>query len=174
MRLQSVPLYKISDFLKSKGPDHYIPPTTICRNIAEALAKGPPDEFEQTAAEQQAERWGGKLDLNLEHELIGQFVLQRRRLDILRKQEEARRIDNPNHLDKRIKPETELLLLIARQLRDMSISPAEAQREYLDALEQEGGRELELSQDAEDVLTDLVINGDLRMSSSLIEAAEDA
>jgi hypothetical protein len=56
----------------------------------------------------------------------------------------------------------------------MSISPAEAQREYLDALEQEGGRELELSQDAEDVLTDLVINGDLRMSSSLIEAAEDA
>jgi hypothetical protein len=53
MRLQSVPLYKISDFLKSKGPDHYIPPTTICRNIAEALAKGPPDEFEQTAAEQQ-------------------------------------------------------------------------------------------------------------------------
>lgn len=157
MRMQGVNYHRIEKWLEQQGKEHRIPASTICRNTKHL-------EINLPYAEEMAERWGGRIDLDLARELAGQIVLQRTRVDRLQKQEDATQQGNPKYSDKRIRSERELLTIMIKELHAMMKNPLEAAMEAV-AADQQG--KVDMSQDAQEKVAEMILNGEIKLSADL-------
>lgn len=167
MRLQGINYQAIEKWLVKQGPDHRIPASTLCRNLKSL-------EVNLPYAEELAEKYGGRIDLDLGRELAGQIIQQRNRLDNLQRQEikvQTEGVDggkpNPRYLDKRIKPERELLASLIKDLHGMMKSPLEAAEE---ALQADQMVEVSMTEDGRAVLRDMILSGDLKLGAEEVFA----
>lgn len=160
MRLQGINYHAIEKWLTKQGPEHRVPASTLCRNLKNINVDLP-------YAEELAEKYGGRIDLDLARELAGQIIQQRSRVDNLQRQEvkiQTEGLDgqkpNPRYLDKRIKPERELLASLIKDLHGMMKSPLEAAEE---AVQAEAVAGVTMSEDGESVLREMILSGDLKL-----------
>ena len=122
MRMQGINFRSIEEWLIEQGPEHRISAATLCRNLKQSKMV-----VELNKAEELAEQWGGRIDLDLVREISGQILLQRKRVDKLQVREEKRQAGGEiNYLDKRIRQERALLVEMVKTLFSMMKTPLEA------------------------------------------------
>lgn len=155
MRMQGVPPQKIEEWLKAQGPEYRIPATTIWRNTKNL-------EFSVSYIEELAERWGGRIDLDLGRELAGQIIQQRNRIDSLQRDEVEKQKKNPRYLDRRIRGERELLTLMIKEMYGLMKDPMAA---ALEALAADSTIEVEMTTDGQKLLEQMLLDGDLKIGS---------
>lgn len=158
MRLQGVPYQKIAEWLEEQGKEHRIPIATLWRNFKQTKMR-----IELPYAEEIAERWGGTIDLDVGRELAGQVMLQRMRVDKLVKAEARKQETSPTYLDKRIRFEMEVMNDMMRNLHGMMKDPVDAANERAKADAIKGGTQpIAMSQDAEKLMEDMILSGDIK------------
>lgn len=160
MRLQGINYGAIEKWLVKQGLEHRIPASTLCRNMKHL-------QVELPYAEELAEKYGGRIDLDLGRELAGQIIQQRARVDNLQRNEILIQTEglngqqpNPRYHDKRIKPERELLASLIKDLHGMMKSPLEAAEEAMQADAVAG---VEVSEDGEAVIREMILSGDIKL-----------
>lgn len=159
--LHGSPYLKIEKWLVDRGPEHRIPSPTIFRNFKEVkrLVTLP-------FAEEQAERFGGVIEIDISREMAGLILAQRERIDkLLRREQFQQKSANPDYHDHRIRKEMELQL---EQLKTAA--------EYLDKLEDQrhddpleqiieaGG--LVIAPEVESALTDMLLHGEIAVKKA--------
>jgi hypothetical protein len=155
MRMQGVAHHKIEKWLNDQGPEHRIPASTIFRNTRNM-------EIDLPLAEEMAQRWGGRIDVDLGRELAGQMLAQRNRIDSLQRAEAQAQKGNPRYLDRRIRVERELLMFIIKDMYAMLKNPLEA---AMEALQADGLVAVEMTDDGKKLLEQMLIDGDLKIGS---------
>ena len=162
MRMQNIPFRAIEDWLIEQGPQHRISSATLWRNL-----KNTKINVKLTHAEEVAEQWGGEVYLDLQHELSQQILTQKGRIDDLVRTEKERQKENPKYIDRRISREMVALKDMVKTLHGISKSPLDATK---DAIKAEGERKaaagVSLSEDAEAVIVQLIVNGDLKIGGT--------
>jgi len=153
MRMQGVNYHAMERWLIEQGQEQRIPASTIFRNM-----KG--IEVNLPYAEQLAERWGGRIDLDLSRELAGQLIAQRMRVDKLQRQEEKLQETNARYLDKRLRGERELLASLIKDLHGMMKNPMEA---AIEAMQADALTTMSISEDASALVTEMILNGEIKL-----------
>lgn len=156
MRMQGMHFRAIEDWLIEQGPEHRISAPTIWRNLRKTKLR-----VELPYAEELAEQWGGRFDIDLSRELTGQVYSQRQRVDKLQRLEKSRQEKHPGYFDKRILKERQLLSDLIARLHGMMKSPLEAAEEVIRARGLLGKNKLKVSEDAASLLTRMILDGDL-------------
>lgn len=105
MRMQGIPFQKIEDWLIEQGKQYRIAAPTLQRNFAKTGIR-----IELPAAEQIAERWGGRMDIDIQREVQGLILLQKGRVSELVNREKQKQITNPGYFDRRVRQEMAELL----------------------------------------------------------------
>jgi len=166
MRMQGIAFLKIEEFLISQGKNFRISAPTIWRCFEHANKAGVTVEL--PLAEEMKERWGGSIDLDLATELGNQVLIQRKRIDALVRQEMKAQETNPRHFNKLIRAEMETLNSLIGNLNKMMKTPIDAAEERAKADDIRKGVNPDidaLTPDAEALMTDLILNGDLKVNS---------
>lgn len=157
MRMQGVPFLEIEAWTVQQGEHLRIPSSTIWKNLKKTKL-----QVNLSWAEEQAEKWGGSIDLDLARELANQILTQKRRVDAMVRHEETLRKANPRYADKRIRQEIETLSSLVKTLHSMRKSPQDSLAELLAA---EGKltdtTNLNLSEDAAAVIAQMLLTGEL-------------
>lgn len=157
MRMQGIHYQKISEWLVEQGPQYKLDGSTICKHL-----KATGLTVELSRAEELAEKWGGRIDLDLARELQGQIILQRDRVDKLQRLEEERRQTNKSYFDRRLRQERELLVSMIKDLNNLMKTPLE------DVLEGKlaGTLPLEMTvgEDALSIIREMILSGELRLA----------
>lgn len=162
MRMQGVDFRSIEKFLISEGEEYRISAPTIHRNLARTKLA-----VELPYAEEVAERWGGRIDLDLVREMSGQIMAQRQRIDRLQRAEVERQAKTPGYHDKRIRQERDSLSEMIKTLHGMMKSPLDAAREGMEAdAILDKGRTIALTPDAAAVLKDMILSGELSLTDT--------
>lgn len=161
MRMQGIDYRSIESWLIEQGEEHRISSPTIWRNL-----KNTRMVVELPFAEELAEKWGGRIDLDLAREMAGQIVAQRKRVDNLQRKEEERQKTNQSYHDKRLRQERDSLTEMIKALHGMMKSPVEAAKEALEANSLITAMTVKLSQDAASVLKDMILNGELALGEN--------
>jgi len=158
MRMQGIAYRQIEAWLIEQGDEYRISSATILRNLKKTKL-----QVELPYAEEMAERWGERIDLDYARELAGQVVAQRQRVDKMQRHEiDYQTNKNPRYFDKRLKPERELLTTMIKTLAAMMKTPLEAAQEALGAQALMGAIGFQMSEDAKGILKDLLISGELK------------
>lgn len=157
MRMQGIPYRKIEDWLIEQGEEFRISAPTLMRNLTKTKLK-----VELSYAEEMAEKWGERIDLDYARELAGQIVAQRKRVDTMQRLEEEYQTRNPRYFDRRLKGERELLSKMIKDMAQMMKSPLEAAQEAMEAGALMGAIGFKMSEDATAMLTDLLLSGELQ------------
>ena len=112
MRMQNIPYLQMEKFLieqgKEKNENYRISAPTLYRNFMKTKLN-----IELPYAEELAERWGGRIDLDLVRELSGQILIQRQRVDKLVRREQQMQRKTPGYHDKRIRAEQDALMALS-------------------------------------------------------------
>jgi len=159
MRMQGINFRQIEEWLTEQGREFRIGASTICRNLKKSNMV-----VELSKAEELAEQWGGRIDLDLVREVSGQIVLQRQRVDKLQRQEEVRQQTSATYLDRRIRQERELLVNMVKTLFSMMKSPLDAAMEMMQASAMLTPIQMDVGEDALSVITEMILNGDLSLA----------
>lgn len=106
LRMQGYSYYKIRDWLIQRGPEHAISVPTLARHLGRALKK---QEVALTYIEEQAEKWGGRQDLDLAKELASQILTQKDRIDAMVRAEKDRQKESPRYVNGHIRREMETM-----------------------------------------------------------------
>lgn len=161
-RLQGVPYQAIEKWLKERGQDFRIPAATIWRNIRATKIR-----INLPYAEELAEQWGGQIDLDLARELSRQILVQRQRVDHMVQQEADKRKSMPTFTNKLIRAEMETLNSLIHSLAGMLKNPMAAaeERAKADALVRKLGDGMDMTPEAEGVLTEMILSGGLKIAS---------
>lgn len=170
MRMQGVPYRDIESWLVKQGEEHRVSAPTIWRNFKQTKL-----QVELPYAEELAERWGGRIDLDVVRELAGQIISQRKRIDRLLRLEEEKQKTSLGYHDKRIRGERETMVMMLRSLQAMMASPEEAAKEGMRA--DQMARPLEIADMSEDVLSllrDALLSGELKISEPDLAGVEGA
>ncbi len=114
MRMQGVSCDNVEKWLVDQGEEYRIPAATIWRNLKDCAV-----EVSLPYAEELAEKWGGRMDMDLVRELGGQVLLQRQRVDAMSRQEAEARAENPRWFNHFILKERELLRILIKDLHNM-------------------------------------------------------
>jgi len=157
MRMQGIPYRQIEDWLIEQGDEYRISAGTILRNLQKTKLK-----VELSYAEELAEKWGERIDLDHARELAGQIVAQRMRVDKMQRLEEERQELNPRYFDRRLRGERELLTKMLRDMQVMMKTPLEAAQEAMEAGALMGAIGFQMSEDAKSVLKDMLLSGELQ------------
>jgi len=166
MRMQGIAFLKIEEFLISQDKKLRISAPTIWRCFEHANKAGMTVEL--PLAEELKERWGGSIDLDLANEMAGQVLLQRQRIDKMIRQEQKVQESKPGQFNKLIRAEMETLNSLVSTLNKMLKSPVEAaeERAKADDIRKGVAPEFEaLTPDAEAMMTDMILGGDLKVDS---------
>jgi len=166
MRMQGIPYRQIEAWLIEQGDEHRISAATILRNLTKTKLK-----VELSYAEELAEKWGERIDLDHARELAGQIIAQRKRVDKMQRLEEERQEDRAGYFDRRLKGERELLAKMIKDMAGMMKSPLEAAQEAMEAGALMGALSFQMSEDAKNVLKDMLLSGELRYGA--IDPTED-
>lgn len=158
MRMQGVDYRTIEAWLIDQGQEHRISSVTIWRNLKSTKLK-----VELPYAEELAEKWGGRIDLDLAREMSGQIVAQRLRVDSLQRKEVEKQKNNPGYHDKRIVKERTALADLIKGLHAMMKSPMEAAAESVAASELMRSAHPTLTLDGEAVVRELILSGQLQL-----------
>lgn len=159
MRMQGVDYRTIEAWLTEQGPEYRISSPTIWRNL-----KNTKLQVELPYAEEIAEKWGGRIDLDLARELSGQIVAQRARVDNLqRKEVEKQQSGQPHYHDKRIVKERMALADLVKSLHAMMKSPLDAAREAIAADQLGKAVQPQLTSDGEAKIRQMILDGSLRL-----------
>ena len=118
MRMQGIPYRQIEAWLIEQGDEHRISAATILRNLTKTKLK-----VELSYAEELAEKWGERIDLDHARELAGQIIAQRQRVDKMQRLEIERQELNARYFDRRLKGERELLSKMIKDIAMMMKSP---------------------------------------------------
>ncbi len=164
MRMQGIPYRKIEEWLIEQGAEYRISAATLFRNLKKTKLK-----VELPYAEEMAERWGGRIDLDYARELAGQIVAQRERVDRMQRQELLSQESNARYFDRRLKPERELLNNMIKNIASMMKSPLEAAQEAVEANALIGALGFKMSEDTSKLLTELLLSGQLQYGSEEAE-----
>jgi len=162
MRMQGVDYRAIESWLIEQGPEHRISSVTIWRNLKSTKLK-----VELPYAEELAEKWGGRIDLDLARELSGQIIAQRLRVDSLQRKEIEKQKTVPGYHDKRIMRERMALSDLVRNLHAMMKSPIDAAREAIEAGELGRSAQPTLSITGEAAVRELILSGDLKLGGPI-------
>lgn len=163
-RLQGIPLQKIRDWLFDQNPAAAIPVPTLARNLTKAIKE---TEMDQTIAEKMAEGWGGEIEMDLERTILGQILIQRRRVDDMTRAESDRKKNKPGYMNPRIRQEMETLMTLIAQherLRAASVPEEDLTVRTLEAEEQSKAGTIQLSGDGETALLELILSGKMTVS----------
>ena len=155
MRMQGIPYGEIERWLISQGKQHRISASTIHRNIKKSGLR-----VELPAAEEIAEQWGGRIDIEPVRELAGQILMQRRRIDRLLKREEDMQEERPGYHDRRISGEMKVLNELLKTLYGTMKTPEEAVKEAM-AAASAGARDTFFTDDAVRVVTQMILDGEI-------------
>lgn len=161
MRMQGVDYRAIEKFLRDQGEEHRISSVTIWRNL-----KGTKLKVELPYAEELAEKWGGRIDIDLARELTGQILAQRNRVDDLQRKEIETQKLKPHFHDKRIVKERMALADLVKSLHSMMKSPLEAANEAIAASEMNRATQPNLTAEGEAAIRELILSGQLRLGDS--------
>lgn len=156
MRMQGVPFRDIEKWLVEQGPEYRVPSPTIYRNLKRCRL-----QVDLPYAEELAERWGGRIDLDLVRELSGMIVVQRQRIDKLVRGELNQQKNNPRYHDKRISREIQTLESLTKTLQVMLKNPDEAVEERMKADKMKLAQSFDVSPEALTVIKDLILGGGL-------------
>jgi len=154
LRMQGTPFYAITKWLKEKGEEHSIPPSTIWRNL-----KGANIDTKLTYAEEMAEKWGGSIDIDLQREIAAQIIVQKKRIDTMVRNELTRRKANDTYVDRRIRMEMETMGSMVKSLHAMIHQVVPEGDSSKEKLTRAWG--LTMSEDAQAVLTQMILSGEL-------------
>jgi len=157
MRMQGIPYRKIEDWLIEQGDEYRISAATLFRNLKKTKL-----QVELPYAEEMAERWGGRIDLDYARELAGQIVAQRERVDRMQRQELISQESNARYFDRRLKPERELLNNMIKNISSMMKSPLEAAQEAVEANALIGALGFKMSEDTANLLKEMLLSGELQ------------
>lgn len=161
MRMQGVDYRAIEQWLTEQGEEHRISPTTIWRNLKKTNLT-----VELPYAEELAEKWGGRIDIDLARELTGQIVAQRLRVDSIQRHEVEKQRTNPRYYDRRLRQERELLASLIKTLHGMMKTPAEAARELMEGSGLLSQLSLKMTTDAQSILKEMILSGELILGES--------
>lgn len=161
MRMQGIDFRSIEKWLIEQGDEFRISSPTICKNLLRTKLS-----VELPYAEELAEKWGGRIDLDLARELAGQVIAQRKRVDLMQRQEEEKQKHNKRFFDKRLRQERDTLVEMTKTLHSMMKSPLDAANEALAASGLLTGLNLSLSADATAVLKDLLLSGEMQFGET--------
>jgi len=165
MKMQRVPDLKIEQWLIQQGAEFRIPASTLNRNFREVDLK-----VAIPYGEELAERWGGRIDLDVARELQVQILAQRERVDAMQRAENKRREEGGDDAQffflKNLGNERKLLKEMLADLFRMMKSPLEAARERIMADKMDALVDQELDPETEKVLVDLLLAGKLNMTGS--------
>lgn len=164
MRMQSVPYREIEAWLIEQGSEYRISSPTVFKNFKKVKL-----ETRLTYAEEMLEKAGGFIKLDLVRELSQNIITQKARVDRLVRGEEKRREQQnyENYVDRRIRGEMELLNRMCRDLDDMLRKvPDEVARQNAEALKKMDDQGIPMSEDAQRVLADLILKGEIALSPS--------
>jgi len=157
MRMQGIPYRQIEAWLIEQGDEHRISASAILRNFQKTNLK-----VELSYAEELAEKWGERIDLDHARELAGQIVAQRMRVDKMQRLEEERQENNPRYFDRRLDHARELLTRMLRDMNTMMKTPLEAAQEAMEAGALMGAMGFHMTEDAKTVLKDMLLSGELK------------
>ena len=157
MRMQGIAYRQIEAWLIEQGEEYRISSATILRNLKKTKL-----QVELPYAEEMAEKWGERIDLDYARELAGQIVAQRQRVDKMQRLEIESQTKNSRYFDRRLKPERELLTTMIKALAVMMKTPLEAAQEAMAAEALMGAIGFQMSEDATAMLKDLLISGELK------------
>lgn len=157
MRMQGIPYRQIEAWLIDQGDEHRISASTLYRNLTKTKLK-----VDLPYAEELAEKWGERIDLDHARELAGQIIAQRKRVDKLQRLEEELQKHNQRYFDRRLKPERELLMNMIKTMAAMMKSPLEAAQEAMEAGALMGAIGFSMTEDATTVLKDMLLSGELQ------------
>jgi len=157
MRMQGIPYRKIEEWLIEQGEEYRISAATLFRNLKKTKLK-----VELPYAEEMAERWGGRIDLDFARELAGQIIAQRERVDHMQRQELESQKSNARYFDRRLKPERELLNNMIKNIASMMKSPLEAAQEAVEANALIGALGFKMSEDTAHLLKEMLLSGELQ------------
>lgn len=167
MRMQGVPFREIEEWLISKGKRFRISAPTLCKNFKNTKIK-----VNLTYAEEMLENAGGVIKLDLVREMSQNIITQKQRVDRLVRREaeiqqgigghfqEAR----PAYSDKRIRGEMEMMNgMIAKLDSMLKALPEEEARAAEERAKKMENQKISMSEDAESVLTDMILGGELAL-----------
>ena len=157
MRMQGIPYRQIEAWLIDQGDEYRISASTLYRNLTKTKLK-----VDLPYAEELAEKWGERIDLDHARELAGQILAQRKRVDKLQRLEEETQKKNERYFDRRLKPERELLMNMIKTMVVMMKSPLEAAQEAMEASALMGTIGFSMTEDATSVLKDMLLSGELQ------------
>jgi hypothetical protein len=157
LRLQGKSFQDISDWLREKGQQHFIPKATLFRNLKAAKLKP-----QLTLAEEIIEQWGGEYTPDEVRELRTLFLLQKTRVEHATRAEKERQKTNPSYYDRRLRQEVETLRMLLKTLHDFQVLSSETVAELLRRNAAEPSA-LVLTDDAAAVLTQLILSGELQL-----------
>ena len=168
LRMQGVSYRQVEQFLIERGAKFRISAVVLCRsfNKVKGMVNIP-------LAEAMAEAWGGGFDLDLARELAGQIVLQRERVDHLSKVEKEGQKANERFVVRQIAPERALLVKMIDSLHGMMKDPMEAADELRRLRDEAAGESVSMTPDAEDLMAEMIIRGELRLGGSDEEEEPD-
>lgn len=166
MRMQGIPFDRIKEWLEERGAEYSIPASTIHRNLKETDLV-----IELPYAEEVASKWGQRIDMDPVRELLGQSLVQRRRIDSLVRAEEAEKKTNPRYHDKRIRGEMEVFDKMVRTLHVLSNktmahligSMGEQAKE-----DEVKANSLTMSSDAMKLISEMILDGELTMGEEFV------
>jgi len=157
MRLQAIPYRDIEKWLIEQGQEYRISAPTIFRNLKETKV-----QVNLSWAEEMIEKMGGTVTIDIIREMSQNIYTQKQRVDTLVRNEKEKQKVNPAYSDKRVRQEmvvqNDMLTKLHAMLAKVPGSAVDKMEEDIKKLEQNG---IGLTQDASDVLTDLIINGDI-------------
>lgn len=163
MRMQGIDFRSIEKWLIEQGEEYRISPTTIMRNLRSTKM-----EVELPFAEELAEQWGGRIDLDYARELSGQIVSQRHRISKMQRREEVKQNENEGYFDKRIRAEVDTLHSMIRTLHSLMKSPLEAANEAIAASGIIKAATLHMTPDVRGVIRDMLLSGELAFGSEKV------
>lgn len=159
MRMQGISFKDISSWLKEQGEKYHIPPTTIHRNLSQIRM-----EVQLPYAEEMAQKWGGLIDIDLIRETSRSVLIQRTRIDKMLRAEEERQKTSPTYVNRQIRQEMASLTDMIKLLNSLTNVRAGMGEDVDPSI-----GEITLNEDAESVLIDMIVNGEIEVT---LDAAE--
>jgi len=148
MRMQGINLSAIESWLIDQGPEHRIAASTISR-----LLKATNLEVKLPIAEEMAEKWGGRIDIDIQREIQGLILIQRDRISTLVRREQDEQETRPSYIDRRIRAEIEAQNEILTSLHTIRVDEERLGR----VDEPELGETLQLTAEQEKALVQVLV-----------------
>jgi len=162
MKMQKVPDREIEEWLiQQGGKEARISAVTIWRNFKSVKL-----DVKLTYAEEMLDKTGGFVNLNLIREQSQVILVQKERVDHLVRMERQRQEQSPGYTDKRLRFEMELFTMMMKELNIMlQRVPEETAAAAKDAMDRLEARGVHVTEDATQVLTDMILNNEITVSA---------